>query len=81
VVSWDEGAGGRGGQDCSTRRDRSCHVATVVVAPAVRPGTRVRTLLDPYSLLRTTQELLDVRPLLGHAADSTTRSMRSAFRL
>lgn len=54
-------------------------VPTYVVAPSVPPGTRVSTPLDHYSLLRTTEELLGLTPLLGAAA--TAPSMRAAFHL
>jgi hypothetical protein len=55
------------------------HIATLVAAPSVKRGTRSSTAFTHYSLLRTTQELLDLKPLLGKAA--TAASMRSAFRL
>ena len=65
-VTWDEGIGA------------NQHIATVVIAPTVRPGTRVATRFSHYSLLRTTEELLGVSPL-GNAASAT--SMRAAFNL
>ena len=65
-VTWDEGVG-------SDNR-----VATVVMAPTVRPGTRYAGHLSHYSLLRTTEQLLGL-PLLGRAA--TAASMRTPFRL
>jgi acid phosphatase len=80
-VTWDEGRGGYGGQSCRRDRDRSCHIVTVVVAPTTRPGTRSATRFDLYSLLESTQRMLGLRPLLGHAADRRTRSMRPAFDL
>jgi phospholipase C len=80
-VTWDEGSGGYAGQDCRRQRDRSCHIVTVVASPTTRPGTRSATRFDLYSLLETTQRMLGLRPLLGHAADERTRSMRSAFDL
>jgi hypothetical protein len=80
-VTWDEGAGGRPGQSCRREPDRSCHIVTVVVSPTTRPGTRSGTRFDLYSLLETTQRMLGVRPLLGHAGDRRTRSMRGAFDL
>jgi phosphatidylinositol-3-phosphatase len=55
------------------------HIATLVVAPSVRPGTHSATAFTHYSLLRTAEELLDLKPLLGHAASAP--SMRSAFNL
>jgi hypothetical protein len=80
-VTWDEGAGGNAGQSCRRDRDRSCHIATVVVSPTTRPGTRSATRFDHYALLETTQRMLGTGPLLGHAADDRTRSMRAAFGL
>jgi phosphatidylinositol-3-phosphatase len=53
-------------------------VATIVVAPSVRPGTRISTPFDHYSLLRTTEEMLGYS-CLGHACSA--RSMRSSFHL
>jgi hypothetical protein len=66
-ITWDENdAGGR-------------RVPLYVVAPSVRPGTRATGAFDHYSLLRTTEELLGLRPLLGKAAGAP--SMRAAFGL
>lgn len=53
-------------------------VYTVVVAPAVKPGTTSATPFTHYSLLRTQEEMLGVG-LLGNAAAAT--SMRAAFHL
>jgi len=78
-VTWDEG---KGGGDCTQDpSDPSCHVATVVVSPSTRPGTKSAVSFDHYSLLKTTEQLLGIRTYLGHAADATTASMRTAFRL
>lgn len=52
-------------------------IPTIVMAPSVRPGTVARERFDHYSLLRTMEELLGLRELLGRAA--TARSMRRAF--
>lgn len=79
VIVWDEGAFGSTGEDChANTSDQSCHVAAVVVAPSVKPGTNVTTLLNHYSLLKTTEDLLGV-PELGMAAQAT--SMASGFNL
>jgi phosphatidylinositol-3-phosphatase len=43
------------------------------------PGTASTTTFNHYSMLRTTEELLGLSPLLGNAATAT--SMRSAFNL
>jgi phosphatidylinositol-3-phosphatase len=79
-VTFDEGAGSESGSACSRarRKDPSCHVATWVFGPAVRPGTRVNVRFTHYSLLRTTEAMLGL-PFLGHARHA--RGMRHAFRL
>jgi hypothetical protein len=55
------------------------HVATLVIAPSVAPGTRVDAKLDHYAMLRATQEMLGVTPLLGSAA--TAADLRTPFNL
>jgi phospholipase C len=65
-VTWDEGVG-------SDQR-----IATVVLAPTVKKGLRVGTRFTHYSLLRTTEEILGLRPL---GAAASARSMRAAFRI
>ena len=52
---------------------------TYVIAPSVPSGTRIGEAFTHYSLLRTTEELLGLRPLLGSAA--TANSMTAAFNL
>ena len=59
--------------------DSENRIATLVMAPSVPGGTINRSRFNHYSLLRTTQELLGLRPFLGRAA--TARSMRDAFGL
>jgi hypothetical protein len=66
-ITWDENDSG------------GTAVPTYVVAPSVAPGTRSAAGYTHYSLLRTTEVLLGLRPLLGGAA--TARSMVGAFRL
>ncbi|MGH3319523.1 MAG: alkaline phosphatase family protein [Streptosporangiaceae bacterium] len=79
-VTWDEGNGGEDGQDClGPDYDDSCHIATIVVSPSVKPGTRVDKRLDHYALLRTTEEMLGIDQYLGHAEDAP--SMRGPFGL
>ncbi|MEA2704053.1 MAG: phosphatidylinositol-3-phosphatase, partial [Actinomycetota bacterium] len=51
----------------------------IVISPTTPPGTTSATGYDHYSLLRTTEELLGISELLGHA--NTAASMRSAFGL
>jgi hypothetical protein len=55
------------------------HIPTLVIAPSVAPGTQVTARLDHYALLRATQEMLGVTPLLGNAA--TAAVMRTPFNL
>jgi acid phosphatase len=77
-ITWDEGEGGTS-NDCATNTaDVGCHVATLVVSPSTRPGTKSAKLFSHYSLLRSTELLLG-RPLLGHAR--TAAGMLSAFGL
>jgi hypothetical protein len=55
------------------------HVPTLVIAPSVAAGSRVTARLDHYAMLRATQEMLGVEPLLGAAA--TAADMRTPFNL
>ena len=55
------------------------HVPTLVIAPSVAAGTTVAARLDHYAMLRATQEMLGVTPLLGAAA--TAADMRTPFNL
>lgn len=65
-LTWDEGT------------TDTNQVATVVIGPSVRPGTRSSTHFTHYSLLRTTEQLLGT-PALGNARTAT--SMKRAFHL
>jgi phospholipase C len=78
-ITWDEGSGGYAGEPCATTRSRSCHIATLVVAPSTPAGTRGAHRYDPYALLETTERALGIPTLLGHAADSATTSLRGGF--
>jgi hypothetical protein len=66
-VTWDE--------DDSTQ---SNHIATLVAAPSVVPGTISAARFDHYSMLRTTEEMLSLG-FVGNA--STAASMRRALNL
>ncbi|MGH9055556.1 MAG: alkaline phosphatase family protein [Acidimicrobiales bacterium] len=66
-ITWDENDAG------------GSLVPTYVVAPSVRPGTRSGGAYDHYSLLRTTEEMLGLTPLLGSAASAP--DMRRGFHL
>ena len=67
-ITWDEDDGSSGNQ-----------VATIVVSPSTRPGTRSTEAFTHYSLLRTTEQLLGIPGHLGLAAAAA--SMRAAFNL
>jgi hypothetical protein len=54
------------------------HLATLIIAPPVRPGTTVATGFNHYSLLRTTEDMLGL-PRIGKA--SRAASMRAGFDL
>lgn len=75
-ITWDEddsfSASLCPGLDCD-------HLATIVVAPSVAPGTRSATRFSHYSLLRTSEELLGLRGRLGRAA--AANSMSPSFHL
>jgi hypothetical protein len=79
IVTWDEGTGGKTGEDCSANpTDPSCQVATIVASPSTAPGTTSATLFNHYSLLGTTEQLLGL-PALGSAAGAPT--LTAAFNL
>jgi len=86
-VTWDEGGGSDSshGESCGDRAHAdvhaypSCWVATLVISPSTRPGTKSQTYFSHYSLLRTTEDLLGLDVHLGHAADERTMGMRHAF--
>jgi phosphatidylinositol-3-phosphatase len=67
-ITWDED------DDLSAN-----HIPTFVIAPSVAPGTHASTKLDHFSMLRATQEMLNLAPLLGNAA--TAVDMRAPFNL
>ena len=67
-ITWDED------DDLSAN-----HIPTFVIAPSVAPGTAIADRLNHYSMLRATQEMLALEPLLGDAA--TAADMRAPFNL
>jgi phosphatidylinositol-3-phosphatase len=71
-ITWDEP------DDFGTNPPRDT-IATIVVAPTVPRGIRVATRFDHYAMLRTTEQMLGLRPFLGAAASA--RSMRRGFHL
>jgi phosphatidylinositol-3-phosphatase len=78
-ITWDEGSGGKTGEDCTANTtDPSCLVATIVMSPSTPAGATSATLFNHYSLLGTTEQLLGL-PALGEAASYPT--MTAAFNL
>jgi phosphatidylinositol-3-phosphatase len=77
-ITWDEGEGGTSNRCATNLTDVGCHVATIVVSPSTRPGTKSSTLFNHWSLLGTAEQLLGL-PKLGMAASATT--MTAAFNL
>jgi len=67
-LTWDEDDG-----------SSSNRIATLVLAPQARSGTRSNAAFNHYSLLRTTEDLLGLPAKLGAAAHAP--SMRAAFGL
>jgi phospholipase C len=80
-ITWDEGEGGSSNSCAEDTRDPGCHVATLVISPSTRRGTRASGLFNHYGLLKTTEQLLGVERFLGHARDPATHSMRAAFHI
>lgn len=77
-VTWDEGEGGSSNECATNTTDVGCHVATIVVSPSTAPGTQSSALFNHYSLLGSTEQLLNVS-LLDEAAGAG--SMLAAFNL
>lgn len=67
-ITFDEGTSGDG-----SHGDGGGHVATLIVAPGLKAGTRIATYADHYSLLRTTQDLLGL-PCLAASCSRTAIS-------
>ena len=77
-ITWDEGEGGTATQCATNTTDVGCHVATIVISPSTKPGTKSGTLFNHYSLLGTAEQLLGL-PKLGMAKSAA--SMVTAFNL
>jgi phosphatidylinositol-3-phosphatase len=77
-LAWDEGEGGSSNNCPKNTTDIGCHVVDIVVSPSTVPGTKSSVLFNHYSMLRTTEELLNL-PFLGQAARA--KSMKTAFKL
>jgi uncharacterized protein YukE len=66
-------------EDCLATLSETCHVVTLVISPYLH-GMSVNTFFSHFSLLKTAEQMLGL-PLLGHAADPSTASMRPGFGL
>lgn len=80
-LTWDEGEGGSyaAGENCANNTtDVSCHVLMIVIGPSVKPGKRVGTLFNHWSLLKSSEQLLGLGQL-DQAASAA--SMVKAFNL
>ena len=77
-ITWDEGEGGTATKCATNTTDVGCHVATIVISPSTKPGTKSGTLFNHYSLLGTAEQLLGL-PKLGMAKSAA--SMVAAFNL
>jgi hypothetical protein len=58
-IMWDEGSANSGSSQT---------IPTIVIAPSVKPGTSVATMTNNIGLLKTTQEIMGLSPLLGCAS-------------
>jgi phosphoesterase family protein len=59
--------------------NRNAHIPTVVVSPYTPAGKVSHRRFSHYSLLRTTERVLDIRRCLGKACSA--RGLSKAFRL
>ena len=63
IITWDEGENGTATKCATNTTDVGCHVATIVISPSTKAGTRSKTLFNHYSLLGTTEQLLGLPKL------------------
>jgi hypothetical protein len=70
-LTWDEGTTDNG----CCRLASGGHVATIVAGPGAKPGARMKTPVDHYSVLETIEDLLGL-PRLRGAACACTPSLR-----
>jgi hypothetical protein len=77
-ITWDEGENGTSNRCATNTTDVGCHVATLVISPSTKAGTKSATLFNHWSLLGTAEQLLGL-PKLGKASSATT--MTAAFNL
>ena len=62
-ITWDEGEGGTATKCAINTTDVGCRVATIVISPSTKAGTRSKTLFNHYALLGTAEQLLGLRKL------------------
>lgn len=62
-ITWDEGEDGSATKCAVNTTDIGCRVATIVISPSTKAGTRSKTLFNHYSLLGTAEQLLGLRKL------------------
>ena len=62
-ITFDEGSSNAG-----SHGDGGGHIPTLIIAPGIKAATRIATYADHYSLLRTTQDLLDL-PCLAKSCE------------
>jgi phosphatidylinositol-3-phosphatase len=74
-LTWDEGSS----DDGCCGLARGGHIATLVAGPGARPGARMSTPADHYSVLRTIEDVLGL-PRMRGAACSCTPSMAGLLR-
>jgi len=74
ALTWDEGSSDAG----CCRYATGGHIATVLVGPDVRPGTRSARPADHYSLLRTIEQAFGL-PLLRRAGCSCSPPLDALF--
>ena len=66
-VTWDEGSS----DDGCCGLARGGHIATIVAGPGAKPGARLRTPVDHYSVLQTIDDLLGLPRLRGAGCPCT----------
>jgi hypothetical protein len=67
VLTWDEGSSDNG----CCRLASGGHIATILAGPVARPGARLSTPTDHYSVLQTIEDLFGVPRLRGAACGCT----------
>jgi hypothetical protein len=75
ILTWDEGDSDKG----CCKLAAGGHIVTVFAGGLARPGARVRTPVDHYSVLALIEDLLRL-PRLRNAAFAGTPSLQSVLR-